>query len=125
MIRKQLFKKIDIARREYVRKRDTNHEGYAECISCNVYRPVEEMDAGHYYRRGHDWSTKLGDDFRNVNLQCVPCNSFKRGNLQGYAVGLLKKYGKDVIMELENKKNTEKYWKLKELNNLLEMYKHV
>ena len=123
MTRKQLFKKIDIARREYVRKRDTNHEGRAKCISCGVHRPAIEMDAGHYYRRGHDWSTELGSNIRNVNLQCVPCNSFKGGNPRGYVMGIIRKYGIEAIRELERQKNIQKYWKLKELQALLEFFK--
>lgn len=125
MTRKQLFKKIDEARREYIRKRDADFSGFVKCISCTVVRPVDEMDCGHYYSRVHDWSSLLGGDEKNVNLQCVPCNSFKRGNPRGYVIGLIKKYGKDVIIELHKKKNISKYWKIKELQELLDYFKRI
>jgi len=80
------------------------------------------MDVGHYYTRSNDWTTDLGGDERNVNLQCVPCNSHKRGNPRGYVIGLIEKYGENVIMELEKKRNTKKYWKIKDLEIILKYY---
>ena len=120
--RKKLLKQIDEARKEFVRKRDTDFSGYATCISCGIMG--ENYQVGHYYSRVHDFNTLLGGEARNVNLQCVTCNSYKRGNPRGYAVGLLRKYGKDVIMELDKKKTTKKYWKMKDLKELLEFFKN-
>jgi len=111
---------IDKVRKEYVRKRDYDWRGYAQCISC--YAVGDFMDAGHYYSRRHDWTTELGGDERNVNLQCVPCNHYKRGNAQGYALGLTRKHGESVLEELEAKYRTPKYWGLKALQRRLEEY---
>jgi hypothetical protein len=118
--RKKLLKDIDKARREYIRKRDGKGE-YTPCISCGAW--TTNPDVGHYYKRGHDFYTELGGDERNVNLQCVPCNSFKNGNIQGYTIGLMRKYGKEVIDELYEKKKKTKYWKIAELEELLQYYK--
>jgi 5-methylcytosine-specific restriction endonuclease McrA len=117
--RKKLLKKIDEARRKYIRERDGKGE-YTPCISCGAW--TTNPDVGHYYKRGHDFTTELGGDERNVNLQCVPCNSFKNGNPQGYAAGLVHKYGEGIIKELDQKKKTNKYWKIKELEELLKYY---
>ena len=117
--RKDLIKVIDEARRTYIRNRDLEHNGMAKCISCNSYS--DNLQVGHYYSRRSDFTTELGGDERNVNLQCVPCNSHKRGNPRGYVVGLIRKYGKNSVIELEQKRK-EKYWKIKDLENLLKYY---
>ena len=117
---KQLKAKIDTVRKEYVRKRDYDWRGYGKCISCEAVGDF--MDSGHYYSRRHDWTTELGGDERNVNLQCVPCNHYKRGNSQGYALGLTRKHGEGILEELQRKYRTPKYWGLKALQTLLEEY---
>jgi len=121
--RKQLLSLIDKSRREYVQKRDQDWREKAFCISCGAYRPVEELQVGHYFSRVHDFSTELGGCKENTNLQCVPCNHYKRGNIQGYALGLVRKYGKVSLEELEEAKKTKKRWTIKELESLLEKYK--
>ena len=121
--RKQLLVLIDKYRREYVKKRDQDWKGYVQCISCGVVRGVGELQSGHYYSRTHDFTTALGGCDENVNLQCVPCNNYKRGNPHGYATGLGRKYGKDILEKLAEAKKNPKKWKVSELNNLLEEYK--
>lgn len=122
MTRKKLIKAIDEARREYVRARDYPHNGFAKCISCNTFS--DNLQAGHYHSRTHDFTTELGGDERNVNLQCPMCNGPKRGNPRAYAVGLIHKYGRIIIEELEEKRRISKYWKIKELEELLNHYNH-
>lgn len=120
LTRKELLKRIDEARRQYIRKRDYNFQGYAKCISCSVVS--NNLQVGHYYSRVHDFTTELGGDERTVNLQCSPCNELRRGNPREYAIGLIAKYGKDILNELDKKKKTSKYWKMKELEELLKYY---
>lgn len=120
--RKKLLKKIDEARREYIRQRDSQGE-MTPCISCGAWCETSSLQVGHYYPRGNDNTTELGGDERNVNLQCVPCNYHKSGNPRGYAYYLTIKYGKDILEELEKKKQTKKYWKIKELDDLLNLWK--
>ena len=123
LTRKGLIKKIDEKRREYIKKRDSDWREYGSCISCGVTRSSIELQAGHYYSRIHDFTTALGDVRENVNLQCVPCNNYKRGNPQGYATGLIKKYGHDILDKLAEAKKTPKRYKIKELEALIEKYK--
>lgn len=119
----KLLKVFDEVRRQYIRKRDKNWKDEAICISCGVVRPVTELQVGHYYKRQHDFQTELAGEERNTNMQCIPCNGIKRGNPHGYAVGLIGKYGKDIILELEKKK-IKKFWKYKEVEELIEEYKN-
>lgn len=105
-----------------MRKRDSDWKGWAICISCGAYRPVEELQVGHYYKRQHDYTTLLLTEWRNVNLQCVPCNGIKRGNPIGYAMGLQRKYGKKILFELEKDYKTPRYWKYTELEKIIEAF---
>lgn len=46
--------------------------GIATCATCNVKKPWQQMDAGHYMSRQYA-ATKY--DWDNVWNQCKPCNS--------------------------------------------------
>jgi len=114
--------RIDKLRREYVRKRDQDWRSYGSCISCGVVRTIGELQIGHYYSRVHDFTTALGDCELNVQIQCVPCNNYKRGNAQGYALGLKRKYGEGILEKLEEAKKTPKRYSIKDYEELIEKY---
>lgn len=111
---------------KYIRLRDCNQNGWGYCITCN--KPIQWSDghAGHCLSRRYK---AIKYDERNVNLQCVSCNSFHGGRPDVYREKVDCKYGKGTYEELESKKNnlvkhdrvffiamTEKYkMKLKEL----------
>jgi hypothetical protein len=95
--------KLDRIFSGYVRLRDADERGYCRCISCNAIHHWKEMDAGHFVNRSH-MSTRY--DEKNVNAQCRRCNRFDEGNPTGYTRGLIKKYGKGIIEELEIKKHS-------------------
>ena len=86
---------------EYIRKRDSDDNGYIRCISCGKIVHLKEADNGHYINRKHN-STRY--DEINCNAQCRSCNRFDEGNLQGYRKGLIKKYGLEAVELLELKK---------------------
>ena len=92
---------------EWIRLRDSNEEGFGQCISCNKPIPYPNgtgsWHCGHYYSRGGS-NNALYFDERNCNGQCVGCNSFNEGNKQGYARGLIKKYGPDILEALDLKR---------------------
>lgn len=118
---RQLKNAIDKARREYIWKRDADWKGFGRCISCNAVG--NWLSIGHFFSRVHDFTTELGGDERNTQLQCGICNGHKRGNPREYAVGLVRKYGESVLTELLKKKQTPKYWGVKKLQELLDFYK--
>lgn len=123
--RKKLTQKIDELRRDMVRLRDKDWKDWAYCISCGAYKPISDLQAGHFYLRQYDFTTLLLTEYRNVNLQCQQCNGFKHGNLAGYAVGLQRKYGKKILFELEKKYKTPHYWKYTELLDVVEELKKL
>lgn len=86
---------------EFIRRRDADEDGVVFCISCGA--PViwnkGNCHAGHYYNKGSYLGLKYNE--KNVNGQCYECNMNKEGNKQGYREGLIEKYGKEVLLELE------------------------
>lgn len=78
----------------YIRRRDRR----LRCISCGS-GAVEQ--AGHYWPTSLCPQPSMRFNEKNVNGQCVSCNIFKEGNRQGYRKGLIKKYGRGVIEELD------------------------
>ena len=102
----------------WVRKRDEN----LPCISCGVIQA--RFDGGHYFKA----ETHSGLIFHemNVNKQCSrPCNKDLHGNLSGYRIGLVKKYGKlavEGLEEISDSMRGYKYTRL-ELKEIIEKYK--
>ena len=118
--RQKLLKKIDDARREYIRKRDLDWRDRANCISCFRNFEKGELQAGQFKKRQHDFTTELATEYRNVNLQCERCNGFLRGNESGYALGIVRKYGDNVLEEIYAKFIKDRNYKIGELEKILE-----
>jgi len=125
--------KLDRVFSRFIRLRDTNEHGVGQCISCGKFvvawrikdgkiQFIQTVHAGHYYSRGA--SKALYFDEKNVNLQCCQCNSFHEGNKQGYARGLIRKYGNNILDLLEIKAKNECYLGEGELKILLMDYEH-
>lgn len=102
---------------EYIRKRDRC------CISCGKKADWTELDAGHYYARTAGLATFF--DPRNVNGQCRSCNLFRHGNLPAYALALQKKYGPNILEELDSERRKIKKYSVAEYQQLTEHYKEL
>ena len=95
----------------YIRQRDTDQDGYGNCISCQkpIQLGTQDCQAGHYIPKGRGGSHHLGlprfaDDFlaeRNCNGQCAACNLIEGGNFLNYEIGLREKYGDAETDELK------------------------
>lgn len=83
---------------KFIRSRDANDA----CISCET-TTAKIWHAGHYKKA--ELFTGLIFDEVNVNKQCEKCNTFLDGNESEYRVGLVKKYGQDAVLELEQRAN--------------------
>lgn len=107
---------------KYIRLRDAV-DGYFLCISCNQIKPVEQMNAGHYYPVGTH--NGLRYDEMNCHGQCIACNMHRHGNIHGYREGLLKRFGKEYLMFLEVKASTNRLYKFAryELEFIIDKYK--
>lgn len=108
----------------FIRLRDSDANGYCKCISCGRIHHYKEMQAGHYIsRRAIYLAVKYHE--KNVNAQCVYCNMHLKGNGPGYAAGLVRKHGPDVLDELNMlKHNKVSNWKPWYISDLSEGYRH-
>lgn len=106
--RKTVSQLVKLAQTEvnaYVRARD-DEGGYCKCISCGRYKPMSEIQAGHYFPAGH--YTAIRFDYENINGQCIQCNYFKHGAQEGYREGLIKKIGIDRVRLLDIRANASR-----------------
>ena len=113
---KTLKKKLWTIFSKYIRLRDKGI-----CISCGKRDEISKMHAGHYIEKTAGLSIYF--DERNVNCQCVGCNLWRHGNLTNYAIALRKKYGKDILEELDRLKHQTRKIKAPEYLELIEEYK--
>ena len=87
-----LRKKLVRVFNEFIRLRDRDRR----CISCGT-GSVDH--AGHYYSVSQCPQPSMRFNEKNVNGQCISCNTFKEGNRQGYAKGIVGRYGKGIVDE--------------------------
>jgi len=83
-----------------VRKRDSK-DGYFICISCQELKPVNQLDAGHYFAKEFYKSVRF--DLDNIHGQCKRCNHYLSANLIPYRANLLLKIGEHRLRQLEQK----------------------
>lgn len=102
----------------YIRLRDNGR-----CISCGKAVFYKEGDAGHFHPKTRGLSIYFHE--KNVNLQCTSCNRYQHGNLSGYAIGLVEKYGEGIIRELELAKRTTKRFSKIEYETMYDYYRRL
>jgi len=105
---------------EYIRLRDKG----LPCISCGSLWK-DDFQAGHFYK-AELYSTMRFNE-HNVNGQCRSCNLFKSGNESQYRVGILNRYGKEFLSDLDIIAQTEKQtnfkWDIESLKEIRTYYK--
>lgn len=108
-----LLKKAQTIFNKWIRLRDAN----SGCISCGR----EVTEAGHYLSQGHNSAYRFNEV--NTNGQCTRCNCFMHGNLIEYRKGLVKRYGEEKVLMLENAPKKVKKWSRIELDWIIINYK--
>lgn len=107
----------------FVRKRDSIN-GFFICISCQELKPINQMNAGHYYAKEFYKSVRY--DLNNVNGQCVRCNKYLSGNLIEYRKNLLEKIGEEKLKQLDKLAELKNFRFTREfLIELIEKYKNI
>ena len=101
---------------KFIRQRDKGI-----CISCGKPDDWKNTDAGHYIPKTAGLSIYF--DERNVNCQCTGCNRFRHGNLSAYAIALRKKYGPDILEELDAKRRTIVRYSTLDYQRMIDDYK--
>jgi hypothetical protein len=115
----QLIKKADKYFSIYVRYRDgkfQNGQWITECITCGVWKPIAQMQAGHFMSRGK-YPTRWEEE--NVNSQCVSCNMFKSGEQYKYGLALEKKYGEGTAERLAQMSHEVRKFSIADLEQII------
>lgn len=110
----KLKKKLDAVFSKFIRQRDAGI-----CFTCGIKKEQKYQQNGHYISRQHN-STRY--DEQNCHCQCVRCNIMLNGNMDEYALRLIRKYGAGILKKLNKKKKEKKQFKENELKNLIEHY---
>lgn len=117
-VKKELYTQIQLL----ARLQEVDQYWWWKCISCWKRIRWDQGDGWHYISRTH-MSTAF--DLRNIHLQCKNCNGNLHGNLIEYRKNLIKIYGEEFVLDLENRKNQIKEFTIEELEALLEQTKRL
>jgi hypothetical protein len=112
---RSLIIKADLWFSRYIRLRDKG-----VCITCGKKDDIKKMDCGHYISRQHK-STRW--DESNTACQCPSCNRFHEGVKDVFAIKLQKRYGNDILLTLQDKKNAVTKLTPEYLERIAEIYK--
>ena len=101
----------------WIRHRDKDHP----CISCGTLTATK-WDAGHYLKA--ELYTGLIFTEVNCHKQCQRCNQYGGGMQVEYRIGLVKRIGLQVVLELESIKDGLRVyqWSDEELTEIKKKY---
>jgi hypothetical protein len=94
----KLKKELDKWFSLFIRLKNSNDYGVAECFTCG------KLDSFKYLQNGHFQSRKfLATRFSEVNcqVQCAGCNVFRFGEQYKFSVNLNIKYGEGTAEKLQ------------------------
>jgi hypothetical protein len=117
---KALVLKCDTIFSRYKRLSNAKTNGDVECFTCGGIFNWVHIDCGHYISRMY--KTVRWDE-QNTEPQCPSCNRFHEGKKDVFALKLQEKYGRDILEELNRRKNKVHKFTIPELNELYEYYK--
>jgi len=103
---------------QYVRRSNSNLDGFCYCVTCGKAFHWKKLDAGHCIG-GHKNYNFF--DERNIHPQCTYCNRFMHGNLVPYFEFMMETYGKTIIDELREYR--EVIFTVDYLEEMIEVYK--
>ena len=101
--RKYWLEKAQGSFNAWVRARDKG----LPCISCGKPDNGDVRHASHFKSRGANSFLRYHP--MNVNASCVKCNAYNSGALDGYALGIIEKYGIEALKYLNNAPRVRRY----------------
>jgi len=117
--RSEWIKDAQVAFNAYIRARDAGKP----CICCGRTGSGMvhggEFDAGHYRSRGA--APHLRFDERNVHAQLKQCNRYAAGNVVGYRLGLIHRYGIGIVDAIEADQTPRRY-SIEDLKHIKQTY---
>lgn len=102
---------------QYIRMRDSDKHGFAECITCGTKKPWKEMQCGHFVKRS---VSMLRFDDENCNAQCMQCNVYKYGEQYAYSQALDLKYGEGTAAKLHTQRFSTHSFTRQELEDIID-----
>ena len=120
MTRKQLVKRLDNVFSQYIRLRNANALGIAECYTCGKQDHWKKLQCGHFQSRKH-YGTRW--DETNCQVQCSGCNVFKYGEQYKFGVRLDKDFGQGTAENLHAKATQITKYSNADLEGLITKYK--
>ena len=94
----KLKKELDSWFSKYIRLRESNDYGMAQCFTCGKVDYYKKLQNGHFQSRRHHY-TRWNE--KNCQVQCVKCNMFEQGEQYKFGLNLDAKYGLGTAEELE------------------------
>lgn len=104
----------------YIRRKDTNQDGYVDCYTCEKPFHWKQIQAGHFVDGRNN--TVLYDP-NLVKPQCYRCNMVLKGNKVAFTLRMLEKYSPEEIAEFESRKHKTKPMTAYEHQVVYELYK--
>lgn len=102
---------------EYIRRRDSDKEGYVRCVTCNSLKHYSKQQAGHFIP-GRNLSILFEQDC--VHPQCRGCNLYGGGKAKEYFLFMRDRYGLKRIEELYVQANTTRKYTESDYEKLIE-----
>lgn len=115
----KLKKEADAIYSKYIRQKYSKN-GLVMCVSCGSWKPIKEMQNGHYVSRSY-LSTRFYN--KNCHPQCYACNICRSGNMDEYSLWLIGTYGEGILEELNRKKWEQVKYTKEDYLKMIERYK--
>lgn len=115
-LKKALWKLVS----EYVRRRDSNLDGFAECCTCGVVKQWKELQAGHFVGGRRN---SILYDLKNIHAQCYSCNVCRYGETLKYLDFMLEKYGQKEVVRLRSLNEKSVTYSIQDYEEMIENFK--
>ncbi len=120
---------------KFIRERDSDGIRF-NCISCGETKPIDQMNAGHFFAVGGYDGLRFDED--NVHGECAYCNCWNESHLIKYTINLQGKIGLKRFNELLERAQAykrngqvsflnrlESKWYRPDIEELLKHYKNL
>lgn len=118
--RQKLIQTLDDIFSEFIRLRDSDHNGICRCITSGEFAHWTKVDAGHFITRDN-MATRWEEE--NVNAQGRGDNRFKSGKQFEHGLAIDKKFGPGTASKLLVKSKSPCHFEDFELVAMIKYYK--
>ena len=105
---------------QYIRTRETDDEGFCECVTCGKQAFWQDMQAGHFIPQSSGNYLRYNDE--NVHAQCLRCNCYLHGNIFAYEEYMIRRYWSEKVEKMKRDRLIAKSFKPFELISMIEEY---